>query len=103
MRIIQSVGVLSVAKIMGLIYGTLGLIVLPFLVLISALGMAAGGKHALFSGVAGLALAVMIPALYAGLGFIMGAIVGALYNLFAKWVGGIEVNVQTTSPAPYPL
>jgi hypothetical protein len=103
MRIIQSVGVLSVAKIMGLIYGTLGVIVLPFFVLVSALGMAAGGKHALFSGVAGLVLAVMMPVFYAGLGFIIGALGGALYNLFAKWVGGIEVNVVTIPPAPYPL
>jgi hypothetical protein len=93
MRTIQSVGVLSAAKIMGLIQGSLGLIFMPFFLLFAALGMAAGGKASVFGGVAGIVLAVFIPVLYAALGFITGAIGGLLYNLFAKWVGGIEVEV----------
>jgi len=31
------------------------------------------------------------------MGFIMGAIGAALYNLFAKWIGGIEVQVQSAT------
>jgi hypothetical protein len=32
------------------------------------------------------------------MGFVMGAIGAALYNLFAKWIGGIEVQVQSDTP-----
>ena len=93
MRTIQSVGVLSAAKILALIQGSLGLIFMPFFILFAALGMAAGGKASVFGGVAGMVLAVLIPILYAALGFITGAIGSLLYNLFAKWVGGIEIEV----------
>ena len=103
MRVIKSVGVLSVAKIMGLIYGALGLILMPLFLLAGVLGMATGGGHAAISGVVGMVLAVMIPVLYGGLGFIMGAISALLYNVFAKWAGGIEVEVQTTPAASYSL
>ena len=103
MRIIKSVGVLSVAKIMGLIHGALGLILMPLFLLAGVLGMATGGGHAAISGVVGMVLAVMIPVLYGGLGFIMGAISALLYNVFAKWAGGIEVEVQTTPAASYSL
>lgn len=42
-----------------------------------------------------------MPIFYGILGFIMGAIGAALYNLFAKWIGGIEVQVQSaTSQLP---
>ncbi len=99
MRVIHSVGVLSVAKIMGLIHGTLGLIFMPFFLLVGVVGMVTGGGHAALSGVAGMVLAVMIPVFYGGLGFIMGAIGALLYNVFAKWTGGIEVEVQTTPSA----
>lgn len=103
MRVIRSVGLLSVAKIMALIYAALGLIFVPFFILMFAIGAAAGGKNAPFGGVVAIVLAVLMPVLYGAMGFIMGAISGALYNLFAKWVGGIEVNVAPASPAPYPL
>jgi hypothetical protein len=103
MRVIKSVGVLSVARIMGLIYGALGLIFMPFFLLMGVLGMVAGGGHAAISGVAGIVLALMIPVLYGGLGFIMGAIGALLYNVFAKWAGGIEVEVKTTPDASYSL
>lgn len=98
MRTIQSVGVLSAAKILGLIEGALGLIFMPFFILFAVLGMAAGGKASVFGGVAGIVIAVFVPILYAALGFITGAIGALLYNLFAKWVGGIEVEVGA-SPA----
>jgi hypothetical protein len=94
MRIIKSFGVLSVAKIMGVIYGTLGLIVMPIFLLLGLVGMAAGGRNSLFSGAAGLVLALLLPVLYGGMGFIMGAISALLYNFFAKWLGGIEVQVD---------
>ncbi|HEX8816465.1 MAG TPA: hypothetical protein VF753_13280 [Terriglobales bacterium] len=103
MRVIQSVGVFSAAKIMALIQATFGLIFAPFFLLMSALGAMTGAKNAPFTGVIGLVVAIMMPIFYGVIGFIFGAIGAALYNLFAKWVGGIEVNVAAMSPVPYPL
>jgi|SRR5580704_1691433 hypothetical protein len=98
MHIIKSVGVLSVAKIMGLIYGCLGLIAIPFFLLIGLAGSLAGKQQSPFAGMIGLVLALLAPILYGVMGFIMGAIGAALYNLFAKWIGGIEVQVQSDTP-----
>jgi hypothetical protein len=98
MHIIKSVGVLSVAKIMGLIYGCLGLIAIPFFLLIGLAGSLAGKQQSPFAGMIGLVLALLAPILYGVMGFVMGAIGAALYNLFAKWIGGIEVQVQSDTP-----
>jgi hypothetical protein len=38
MHIIKSVGVLSVAKILGLVYGCMGLLFAPFLLLFGLIG-----------------------------------------------------------------
>ena len=103
MHIIRAVGVLSAAKIMGLIYGTLGLLFIPIFLLAVMASMMAGGGNSVFSGVAGLVLAVLLPVLYGGMGFIMGALGALLYNLFAKWVGGIEVQVQTAPAFQLPV
>jgi hypothetical protein len=52
--------------------------------------MAAGGG----SIVAGLAVMVILPIIYAAMGFVFGALGALLYNLFAGFVGGIEIEVE---------
>ena len=89
MHIVKSVGVLSVAKMMGLVYGALGLIFVPFFLLAAMISGAAAGPD-------------KSPLATFGMGF--G--VAFLYNVIAKWVGGFEVNVElkpTTPYAPYPI
>jgi hypothetical protein len=94
MHVIKSVGVLSVAKIMGLVYGCLGLIFIPFFLLMGLVGTMAGVKEGAISGAIGIVFAIFMPVLYGIMGFVMGAIGALLYNLFAKWIGGIEVQVE---------
>jgi hypothetical protein len=106
MHIVKSVGVLSVAKIMGMIYGCLGLIFVPFFLLFGLIGSLAGQQKTPFAGVIGIVLALLMPVLYGVMGFIVGAIGGLLYNVFARWVGGFELEMevrQQTLTAPYPL
>ena len=74
---------------------------MPVFLLVGFAGMVAGGRNSAFSGAAGIVLALLLPILYGGLGFVMGAISALLYNLFAKWVGGIEVRVDA-EPALQP-
>ncbi len=105
MHILKSVGVMSVAKIMGLIYGCMGLIFVPFFLLIGVVG-AFAQKGSPFAGIFGLFLAVMMPFMYGIMGFIVGAIGAWLYNVCAKWVGGFEFEVEARSSgpiAPYPV
>lgn len=94
MHTIKSVGVLSVAKITGAIYAVLGLLFLPIFLVAGIAGAMGGGKLGALGGVGALVLALLFPIFYGAMGFAAGAISGLLYNLFANWVGGIELEVQ---------
>jgi hypothetical protein len=85
---------MSVAKIMGLLYGCMGLIFIPIFLIMGAVGGLAGDKSAILGGAIGVVLAFLMPVLYGGMGFVMGAIGALLYNLFAGWVGGIELQLD---------
>lgn len=106
MHIVKSVGVMSVAKIMALMYGCVALIFVPFFLILSLVGTFAGQEKNPFAGLFGLFLAIFAPILYAALGFIGGAIGALLYNLFARLVGGFELELElrpAVPVAPYPL
>jgi hypothetical protein len=106
MHIVKAVGVLSVAKIMGLIYGCMGLIFAPFFLLIGVMGSALGKQNSPLAGIFGVGFAILMPLLYGAMGFVMGAIGALLYNLFARWVGGFELEIEVrpqTLTAPYPI
>jgi len=106
MHIVKSVGVLSVAKVMGLTYACMGLIFLPFFLLIGALGSFAGKSDFPVAGIFSIFFAILMPIFYGAIGFIAGAIGALLYNLIAKWVGGFELELEfrpTTLVAPYPI
>lgn len=106
MHIVKSVGVLSFAKILGLIYGCMGLVFAPFFLLIGLLGSLAGQQRTPFAGMFGVIFALFMPVLYGVFGFLMGALGAFLYNLFAGWVGGFEVEMElqsNTLSAPYPI
>lgn len=106
MQIVKSVGVMSVAKIMGLIYGCMGLVFAPFFLLVGLMGSLVGQQKSPFAGIFGITFAILMPVLYGVIGFITGAIASLLYNLFAHWVGGFELEMELahTAPlAPYPI
>jgi hypothetical protein len=106
MYMVKSVGVMSVAKIAGLVYGCLGLLFIPFFLLIGLAGSLADQGKNPFTGAVGVVFAILAPFLYGVMGFIIGALGALLYNLFAKLVGGFELELGAlpTSPvAPYPI
>jgi hypothetical protein len=41
----------------------------------------------------GVGAVIFLPIFYGVMGLVAGAIVGALYNVFAGMVGGIEIDV----------
>jgi len=106
MYILKSVGVMSIAKIMGLLYGCLGLLFVPLFLLLGLLGSLAGEQKTPFAGLIGIVLAVMMPVMYGLMGFVMGALGAWLYNLLSNSVGGfeLELNLQPSGVvAPYPI
>ena len=82
--------------VLGVLYGLLGLIFIPVFLLTAVFGTKSGGAPAAFGGVF---LAILFPVLYCVAGFIGGIIDAAIYNLVAKWTGGIEFEVQDVPPA----
>jgi hypothetical protein len=106
MYILRSVGVMSIAKIIGLLYGCMGLLFVPLFLLFGLLGSLAGEQKTPFAGLIGIALAVMMPLMYGVMGFVVGALGAWLYNLLSNWVGGfeLELNLQPSGlVAPYPI
>lgn len=98
-RRLKSISPLSLGKILGLLFACLGLLFVPFFLLFALI--APHLPHASGNpGVAGLpfvfgvGLALMIPIFYGVLGFLQGVIGAAIYNLLARWIGGIEVEVE---------
>ena len=53
----------------------------------------------MLGGVGLLAIAILAPIFYAAMGFVMGAITALVYNLAAKWMGGIEIQLEPAALA----
>ena len=41
-----------------------------------------------------LALVIIIPIFYALIGFIIGIVGAAIYNLVARWLGGLQIEAE---------
>ena len=94
---------MPVGKIFGILYALFGLIFIPFFALAGIAGFFAesGNANAASAGlVAGgmIAMAVIFPIMYGVMGFVGGVIVAALYNLIARWIGGLEFEVEDVTP-----
>lgn len=98
MQRLQSVGVLSVAKMSAVVQGCIGLIVLPFALLGGLASFATGEAKNAIGGAVFLAFGILAPFFYAAFGFIFGALGGWIYNLAAGKFGGIEIELAPIPP-----
>jgi hypothetical protein len=93
---LTNINPLKLGITLGIIYGVLSLIfVIPIFAIMSMVGAmsAKTGAPALpvvFTGV----FIIFLPIIYAVLGFIAGVISAFIYNVVAKWTGGIEFTTQ---------
>ena len=99
---LKRVDVWSLVKIVFFLYAIIGLLVGLFYTLIFTLvgGMAGfiGGENTfpmigLFSGIAGFFMSFVFAIFYAVFGSIVTAISAGLYNLLAKWIGGVKLSL----------
>ncbi|MGH9839465.1 MAG: hypothetical protein ACREEM_11850 [Blastocatellia bacterium] len=96
MAVVKRVGVLSVGKIMGILYALVGLILGALFSLLSLAGAAFGstsGQENVLAMLFGVGAVVILPLFYGAIGFIGGIIFASLYNLVASYTGGIEVEI----------
>jgi hypothetical protein len=106
---LRSVGVLSCAKIYGIIHMALGILFGVFFVLIGIVGLAAAPGRQKVGMIGFLVIAALSPFIYGALGFVIGAVGALLYNWIASAVGGIEMELQAVpltfvaSPPPDPI
>ena len=81
---------------LAVIYGIMSLIVIIPLFLIMSAVSAVGAKNGaqampvIFSGV----FMIFLPIIYAVVGFIGGFLADLIYNLVAKWTGGVEFTTE---------
>ncbi|MCP4654067.1 MAG: hypothetical protein GY856_01480 [bacterium] len=97
--VLKRIGVLSCGKVSGLLYGIMGLIIGAIFTLVSLLGaaigaMSSGSNEAWFGALFGVGAIIILPIFYGVLGFIMGIISAALYNLVAGFAGGLEIELE---------
>jgi hypothetical protein len=91
---LSSFSVGQTAKVIGLLYGLMGFLTVPVIVLAGI--WIPPGRGSGF----GIGYALTIPLLYGLMGFVFTALACSLYNWVAGMVGGIEIRVdQDTGPA----
>jgi hypothetical protein len=99
MQAVTRIGVLSLAKMLAVTYAFLGLFIGGVISLFALMGAAVGSASGGDSGGAvamlfGAGAVIILPIFYGCLGFVGGLIMAPLYNLVAKVVGGIEVELS---------
>jgi hypothetical protein len=93
---IKSVDPLSFGKIYGATLALFGLLVGGLLTLISLTlgGLMGEYGRGIISGFFGAAAIVVLPILYGVIGFIVGLVGAFIYNIVARVVGGIKIDLS---------
>lgn len=86
---IKSLNSTSLAKVLGLMYLILAVIVSPFLIVMVSLEEPIGFAESIF-------VILFIIIFYGIAGGIGGFLIGVIYNFIAKRFGGIEMEIETT-------
>lgn len=97
--ILKKFNAMSVAKVSGLLYGLLGLLIGALVALMSLIGsgtaaMAAKSGKPLFGLLLGAGAVVGLPLFYGGLGFVTGYLGALMYNWVAQMAGGLEFEME---------
>lgn len=97
---LKRIGVLSMAKIMGIWYAMLGLIGGAIFSLMAVIGVTAGslsgagGEEAAGGIIFGIGAIICFPIMYGLMGFVVGALTAFVYNFAAQMIGGIELELS---------
>jgi hypothetical protein len=92
--VIRHVAPLSAAKVFATIYAVIGLVVGAILTFAASMGGVAAQALGVIAPVVGVAAIIILPIVYACIGFIGTLLVASIYNVAAGMVGGIEIDVD---------
>ena len=96
--VIRSVGVLSIARVAGVLYAAIGLLIGACFALVAMAGVAVQGADeelpAFVGALFGVGAIIFLPILYGILGFLAFALIAVLYNFVAARIGGVVLDVQ---------
>ncbi len=85
----------SCAKIFGVTYAILGLIIGAFFTMFALLGAAFSmGRMGIFGVLFGVGAIIILPLFYGLVGFLSGLLIALMYNLIASKFGGIELEFE---------
>lgn len=109
---LKKIDPISAGKVMGGLYAALGLMFVPFFLMMGVFAALASHANAnvtvhssgpmggamlpgmgVFAGM-GLFFVVMLPVIYGVFGFVAGALLALVYNLICRWVGGLELDFE---------
>jgi hypothetical protein len=92
---IKRFGVVQTAKFFAIIYLIIGMLaIVPMFLMTLIMGLATGGAEGGIVGLFGGVFLLFMPIVYALAGFVFVALGCLIYNLVAKWVGGIEIELE---------
>lgn len=91
--VLKKIDAMSCGKVLGVAYAILGLIFGVIFALFSLLGLG-GDSGGMFGAVFGIGAVILMPILYGLCGLIGGLICAWVYNLAAKYAGGVELDLQ---------
>jgi hypothetical protein len=94
MYLLRSVEVWSCAKVTGVLYGCMGLLVIPMVLISITASTASPQGYSALGATALVLFSIFAPVIYGLLGFVFGALSAWLYNVTAKYVGGIRLELQ---------
>lgn len=86
-KTIKRIAPLQLGKLLGLMYGLLSVVFLPFFLVMPLFSSHGWSPE--------IGFFLLIPVVYALMGFIGGILGGFVYNLCANWVGGIELEFES--------
>lgn len=98
---IRKINPWSCAKVAGVVYALMGLLLGGLFSLVGlGMGSLAGRENFPMAGmIFGAGAVVILPIFYGICGAVMSGIGALIYNLVAGMVGGIQIEVDTVSPA----
>jgi hypothetical protein len=97
---LKSIGVMSAAKISALLYGGISLLMIPVFLIMAVVMTVVPKAENQPPAFVFVIFAIVAPALYAAMGFVVGAGAAFLYNLIAGWIGGMEMQFEGSFSAP---
>ena len=92
---IKSFGIWQTAKLVAVMYFVFtAIFMIPFGLIFMMAGFTLGEGEGIFGAFFGGMFMLFLPVIYAVLGFVFVALGCLIYNFFAKYLGGIELEIE---------